>query len=69
MNGLLTIVRNRCIIGFRKNGTVQFRKGESVISQQGTKAAYHCLGAWTPDKRKVAQRLCNECVWRERKEH
>ena len=51
MNGLLTIVRNRCIIGFRKNGTVQFRKGESVISRQGTKAASHCLAQWTTDKR------------------
>ena len=28
---------------------VQFRKDESMISRQGTKADYHCLVTWTAD--------------------
>ena len=37
------------LLDFLKNGTVQSRKGESVISRQGTKAAYHCFVSRTAD--------------------
>ena len=41
--------RQNLIVLNNKNGTVQSRKDESVISRRRRKTDYHCLGPWTAE--------------------